>query len=113
MKAVLSLVALLLVALPLPTASALSVFVHNSNTPPNAQVTYEVRDSTARYYYLFHRSLTGDGQIELPLPVQFEQGDTVTIAVNMTSPYVVAYGSDPGTLGDLGIDVYYNLENTS
>ena len=88
------------------------MFVHNANVPPNAQVTYEVRDSTARYYYLFHRSLTGDGQIELPLPVQFEQGDTVTIAVNMTSPYVVAYGSDPGALGDQGIDVWFSLTAT-
>lgn len=112
MKAILSLVALLLVACSIQTASALSVFVHNSNVPPNAQVTYEVRDSTARYYYLFHRSLTGDGQIELPLPVQFEQGDTVTIAVNMTSPYVVAYGSDPGALGDQGIDVWFSLTAT-
>lgn len=112
MKVILTTGAVVLAVLTLTqTASALSVFVHNSNVPPQgAQVQYIVRDTTARYYYIFYRTVTTDGEIELPLPVQFEQGDIVTVTDNMTSPYVRSELSEAGALGDQGVDVWFNLE---
>ncbi len=111
-KQMLITMALVLMALcSVQTASALSVFVHNHNVPAEgAQITYTVRDESIRYMYTFHRLVTpGSGEIELTLPVIFQEGDTVTVSMSMTNPFELVQDTDSAVMGLEGVDAWYDL----
>ncbi len=87
------------------------MFIHNHNVPAEgAQITYTVKDESIRYMYTFHRLVTpGSGEIELALPVIFQEGDTVTVSMSMTSPYEMVQGTDRAVMGMEGVDAWFDL----